>query len=165
MMQLSTSPASSLSNAFLGYFDAVPLQFSTIKFLTDIQSLISRHRIRARNRDCFRFFHNSAEFQRLTPVLFPISPLSTLRIFPVLSFSSFFPGSVPPGQRTSSALHSREDFANIPEQFYSTIGSRRMLGGGAFRQGSPAAAPPQQQETSHGEAQSGTDQRRPVRRA
>ena len=124
MIPLSTSPASPLSNAFLGHFGSATQQFSTIEFLTDIQSLISRQSIRARNRDCFRLSRNSAEFQRLTSVFFPTSPLSTLGIFPVLAFSSFFPWPVPSGQGVSSPLHSGEDFANIPRQFYSTTGSQ-----------------------------------------
>ena len=124
MMPLSTSHASPLSNAFLGLFGSVPLQLLTIKFLTDIQSLISQQSIRARNRDCFRFSHNRAEFQRFTGEPFRAPPLSTLRIFPVLLFSSFLPWSVFFGQGPSSTLHSTEDFANIPTQFYSTIGSQ-----------------------------------------
>jgi hypothetical protein len=102
----------------------VPLQFLTIKFFTDIRSLISQWSIRARNRDCFRFSRNRAGFQRLSGELFGAPLLSTLGIFSVLVFSSFFPWSIPSGRGGNSALHSREDFANIPKQFYSTIGSR-----------------------------------------
>ena len=124
MIPLSTSPASPLSNAFLGRFHSVPLPFSTIKFFPDIGSLISQWSIRARNRGCFRFSYNRTEFQRLTGEHFPAPLLSTLRIFSVLVFSCFFPWSVPSGPGASSALHSRQDFANIPNQFYSTIGSQ-----------------------------------------
>jgi len=124
MMPVSTPLGSLLSNALLGRFHPVLLQFSTIKFFTDIRSLISEEPIRARNRGCFRFSHNSAGFQRLTRELSRPAPLSTVRIFSVLVFSSFFPRSIPFGLSAKSALHSREDFANIPKQFYSTIGSR-----------------------------------------
>jgi hypothetical protein len=170
MMPLSTLSHLRLSKSFSGHFGAVAGRLLTMEFLPDFQSLIPCCRITVRNGDCFRPPWNSAAFQRLTRQVSPFAPLSTPGDLPLSRLFTLFPLAHPiRAPLIFSALHSKGDFANIHAQFYSTIGSGRMLrekpSGRQCPTGVPAAAVHlQPEEKSHGEAQSGVAEWRALRR-
>jgi hypothetical protein len=96
MMPVSTSLPSPLSNTFSGRFGSALQQFLTRKFLPDISSLISQQWISARNRGCFRFPHNRAQFQRLTDELFGAPCYQHSESSPFSYFHPFSLGRSPP---------------------------------------------------------------------